>query len=281
LGIGFRISYSLKNLKEGQMNRLIFLLSLIFIITISKNAFSQQLDIDQIELIKETTAAICDTVKDAKGTKTEYQLQGEIQAKLKGLAGKLANVGVEGKGNIGSESFEGLSREATASALEGDRGCRERVFNKMFDKLEALEIKPDQNSRAAVLDPYNHEWRCDISVEDKGKQLAGGTLDFGKVTTEPKMAYARAKFSSRRTRRLSSEIEFDSGAWSLGWFGQCLEGECMGFIDKSEPYNPVFLINRINYDEDMGRIEISGVVMVKEHGKHTNLGLLHGICTPK
>ena len=54
-----------------------------------------------------------------------------------GLVGKLAGASASGKGSLNREEFEGLSRDATGAALEGDRGCRERVFTKMFDRLSS------------------------------------------------------------------------------------------------------------------------------------------------
>jgi len=98
-------------------------------------ASAQQLNPQQIQIIKDTAQSVCNTVRDAKGQKSELQLQGDIKAELGGLAGKIVDAGIAGKGSLSREDFEGLSREATAAALEGDRGCRERVFNKMFDKL--------------------------------------------------------------------------------------------------------------------------------------------------
>jgi hypothetical protein len=89
----------------------------------------------QIQTIKDTAAAICNTIKEARGQKDDLQLAGDVQVKLNGLIGKVVDVGGSGKGSLTREEFNGLSREATGAALEGDRGCRERVFNKMFDKL--------------------------------------------------------------------------------------------------------------------------------------------------
>ncbi len=102
-------------------------------------ASAQQLNQQQIELIQTIAASICDTVKGAKGQKTDIQLQGDIDAKLKGLLSRFAELGGSTKGSLSHEEFEGPSREATATALEGDRSCRERVFDKMFDKLSKAE----------------------------------------------------------------------------------------------------------------------------------------------
>ncbi|MDO9481123.1 MAG: hypothetical protein Q8S96_08875 [Hydrogenophaga sp.] len=96
----------------------------------------QSIDAEQIKLINETASAICNTVNEAKGSKSTVDLEGEVKASLSGLAGKLVKLEGGGLAKLNTEDFEGLTREATASALEGDRGCRERIFNKMFDKIE-------------------------------------------------------------------------------------------------------------------------------------------------
>jgi hypothetical protein len=95
---------------------------------------AQQPTADQIQTIKETAASVCNTVNEAKGRKSDSQIQGEVNAQMKNLLGKVFPVGGSAKGSLTNEQFEGLSQEATAAALEGDRGCRERVFDKMFDR---------------------------------------------------------------------------------------------------------------------------------------------------
>jgi hypothetical protein len=100
---------------------------------VSISAASAQLNPQQIQIIQDTAASICNTVREAKGQNSDVRVQGDINAQLGGLLGKIA--GASAKGSLTKEEFEGLSRDATATAMEGDRGCRERVFNKMFDKL--------------------------------------------------------------------------------------------------------------------------------------------------
>ena len=107
---------------------------------------AQQLNAQQIQIIKDTAASICNTVKEAKGQKSDIQIQGDVRAQLGGLVGKVADIGGSSKGAMTREEFEGLSRDATATALQGDRDCRERLFNKMFDQLSAA---PDQHANRA------------------------------------------------------------------------------------------------------------------------------------
>jgi hypothetical protein len=108
-------------------------------------ASGQQLNQQQIQIIRDTAASICNTVKEARGQKSDVQIQGDVKAQLNGLVGKVVDVGGSGKGSITREEFEGLSREATATALGDDRSCRERLFNKMFDKLSFEPAKPRED----------------------------------------------------------------------------------------------------------------------------------------
>lgn len=135
---------------------------------------------------------------------------------------------------------------------------------------------------AAVRNPYDHEWACDIEVKSReGQTLAAGVLTFGKVTDAPKMEYGKLALKSNRTRRLENQINFNSAAWSLGFFGECLEGECMGFVG-APPYNPMVLVNKVIYDDAKGKLDITGGVMTQRASeKSDTLGLLSGVCRPK
>lgn len=115
---------------------------------------AQQLNPQQIQTIKDTAASICNTIKEAKGQKSDVQIQGDVNAELGGLLGKVANIGGSSKGALTREEFDGLSRDATATALLGDRDCRERLFNKMFDKLSAA---PDPTGNRAPPMPTARE----------------------------------------------------------------------------------------------------------------------------
>ena len=113
------------------------ILSIALVWGIGASGAAAQLKPEQIQIIKDAAAAICNTVRDARGKKSDVQIQGDIKAQLGGLVGKLADAGITGSGSLRTEEFEGISREATASALGDDRLCRERVFNRMFDKLSS------------------------------------------------------------------------------------------------------------------------------------------------
>ena len=71
--------------------------------------------------------------------KSESQIQGDVQARLKGLPGRLLDLGGGAQSSIKSEQFEGFTQDATAIAMQGDRDCRERLFKQMFDKLGSAD----------------------------------------------------------------------------------------------------------------------------------------------
>ena len=118
-------------------------------------ASAQQLNPQQeMQLITETAATICDTVKDAKGKKSDVQLQGDVNTQLSGLAGKLIAAGGGAQAKLSQEQFEGITRDATATALEGDRGCRERVFKEMLNKLRAVREDATKNIGDRLVGSY-------------------------------------------------------------------------------------------------------------------------------
>jgi hypothetical protein len=148
-------------------------------------ASAQQLNSDQIQLIERTVATICNTVKETRGTKSAVQLQGDIKAQVGGLVDKVGESGAGGVGSLTREEFDGLSRSATAVALEGDRGCRERVFNKMFDRLSA-EVPVKVSTGCMVTDPTG----TPLNVRESPNGAMKGTLINGKQVQPLRFASA-------------------------------------------------------------------------------------------
>lgn len=52
-----------------------------------------------------------------------------------------------------SRNYQGLSQDATAAALEGDRGCKEREFNRIFDKFIADDTGTTEAARGTAAAP--------------------------------------------------------------------------------------------------------------------------------
>jgi len=134
------------------MNCLHAIFTFTLLVAGSGSCNAQAFDPRELALIREQATFVCETVREAKGSKTTLQIQGEVSAKLSGLAKKLTDLGISGQGKYTDEKFAGLSQDATAAALEGDRGCRERVFNKMFDRLE-----PPKDKKTSYLENKSRE----------------------------------------------------------------------------------------------------------------------------
>jgi hypothetical protein len=119
------------------MRRQIVFCAAVATVLIGCSSSTYALTNQDVALIKDTAASICNTVKEAKGRKAETQVSADIKAEVNGLIGKLAGAGGSGAGNVtfSQEEYENYSRDAAAELAAGDRQCRERIFNKMFEKL--------------------------------------------------------------------------------------------------------------------------------------------------
>jgi hypothetical protein len=105
-------------------------------------AVSQQLTGDQLAKFAEFARVVCQSVKEARGEKSEAQLQADVEARAPGLLGKVFDVGGGAKGTTSREKFEGLSQEATAHLLDGDRNCRERLVQKLLSAASNPQPSP-------------------------------------------------------------------------------------------------------------------------------------------
>jgi hypothetical protein len=134
-------------------------------------AVSQQLTQDQVTFVAETALRLCQTIPEARGRQSDAQLQSSVQVTLKGLVGRLFNVGAGVTGSVSQEEYEGLSREATAIALEGDRNCRIQMYDKIAQRLAPVlapapapappVIRPPQRSTPQIGE------RCCLVIEDQ------------------------------------------------------------------------------------------------------------------
>ncbi|KXV03225.1 hypothetical protein CR51_18765 [Caballeronia megalochromosomata] len=191
-------------------------LSLLLALALVQNAVAQRLDANQIALIKQTAAELCNTVKNASGKKTETEIQVDVNAKLAGLAGKLADVGTSAKGKLRQEDFNSLSQEATAAAFENDRACRERLFTKMLDKIGLI---PDERSnyrnggRDADLRTVQHYIKYAPAFEGIRPQDDCTGADFDYWTDEFTLDDGALKLVNRRSNR-SPACEGENGR---GW----------------------------------------------------------------
>jgi hypothetical protein len=85
-------------------------------------------------------------VKDITGQNTGILIKGTVMSGLGGLIGKMADAGSIAAGSMSHDEFEGLTRDATAIALDGDRECRMHLFPKMVEALSATSNAVNINS---------------------------------------------------------------------------------------------------------------------------------------
>ena len=97
---------------------------------IAPPAAAQNLDPEAIRLIGEAAAAICGDFA-REGDWSESQIEGAAEAKLKGLAGKLIDLGIEGGGSLDAGNYAGVLREDLGGELKDMRACRLQIWKDM------------------------------------------------------------------------------------------------------------------------------------------------------
>jgi hypothetical protein len=90
-------------------------------------------DVARYKALMEVAKALCDVVKEAKGSKTTDQVEAEVKAKVGGFWGKIFDVGGGAKGTVSRETFDGLTQEEMAKALKNVVGCRERTYARLLN----------------------------------------------------------------------------------------------------------------------------------------------------
>jgi hypothetical protein len=85
-----------------------------FYTIITARAYPQDLETQAkaLELITRTANSICNTV-NTEGSSDSEKVAGAVSAKLNGLIGKLADLGISGDGSFSSEHYAGLIRVRT------------------------------------------------------------------------------------------------------------------------------------------------------------------------
>lgn len=225
----------------------------------AESASAAQVDPQQIELIKNTAASICDVVNEAKGKKSDIQIKGDVKAQLSGLIGKVVDIGAGGAGTITQNEFEGLSQDATATALIGAQGCRERVFNKMFDKLTTIEDKLPKQKATVIEMPssrFVHGERVamatgnvaalygtDVLMNAPPFQSGPNAAEFEVRATASGSYKFQARYASADSRHLNLTVnghQITSNALSAPT--GCFEQNCQIWMEQGE----VFLQEGLN-----------------------------------
>ncbi len=109
---------------------------------------AQGLDRDTIALVRETADSICGEIM-RDGSNRGVEIEGEVNAELKGLAKRLADAGIEGSMRLEDGRYANVLREELPDELKSARDCRIQVFNKLLDRIGPAEQPaapvPDQS----------------------------------------------------------------------------------------------------------------------------------------
>jgi hypothetical protein len=55
----------------------------------------------------------------------------------------------------------------------------------------------------------------------------------------------------------------------------------MTFVEDSPPFNPVFVVQNVIFDEERGAMDLRGAVMARTEGQRRFFAYLAGICKPR
>lgn len=97
------------------------------------------LDRQALSLVVDTAEQICGTYERA-GSRNSVSVEGEVNAELKGLARKLADLGVSGTAQIEDSDYVGVLVEELPEELKDIRACRERIFDKLYEDIDRSDV---------------------------------------------------------------------------------------------------------------------------------------------
>jgi hypothetical protein len=100
---------------------------------------------EALNIIRDFAEDICTTVP-LEQSSHELQLSGDVQIKLKGVVGKIADLGVKGGGTYRDDTSRGVLQSELAKAIHDSDNCRLAVARKLIDKLMPAAVDPPTTS---------------------------------------------------------------------------------------------------------------------------------------
>jgi hypothetical protein len=94
----------------------------------------QQRQAQALMLIRETARDICYDIQQS-GQQTDFQVKGEIQAKVSGVAARIANLGVSATAEVQDSQYQGMVRDQVADVIKRSIDCRKDVFDKLCETM--------------------------------------------------------------------------------------------------------------------------------------------------
>ena len=87
-----------------------------------------------LKLIRETAHGICYDIQQ-HGEQSDFHVEGEIHAKVSGVAAKIANLGIGGTAELLDSQYQGILRQQLAAAIKTSTDCRKDVFDKLYETM--------------------------------------------------------------------------------------------------------------------------------------------------
>jgi hypothetical protein len=179
-------------------------------------AAAQGLDPEALDLIATTAASICGDFA-SQGSASDASLEGQAEAKLKGLAGRLVDLVVEGAGRIADSEYAGVLREQLGDELKDVRACRLQVWKDLQDKLGG---SPQGAVAPAPAPPgVSHQGQARPPAPPPATADLGGGWNF--VTSCPNAFYGQQSFTGYLFLHPAGNGEYQGTIRnSAGAFGQ-------------------------------------------------------------
>ena len=101
-----------------------------------------------LKLISESATEICNTV-ETEGHSRNAELSGNVKAKLGGVLGQIADLGVDGAGKLTSAEYRNVLQQDLAKTLQSNADCKLSVFKllqeKMIGPVTSASAPPQRN----------------------------------------------------------------------------------------------------------------------------------------
>jgi len=138
------------------------------------------------------------------------------------------------------------------------------------EKLAAL-------TRRALDNPKKNAWQGEIVIfnPESDMNLARGQLNFGPTSYKDKIAYANISFDNSTISGLSGKIKATDSCW--GFMGASVDNS-ISLIFSQTVNEPLFVFNKVTKDYTNAYLELRGVLMMKQQGKHSNFAHIRASC---
>jgi hypothetical protein len=147
------------------------------------------------------------------GQADSSEVNGNVTAQLRGLASKLADLGVSGTGRISSEQYQNVLRSDLAATLKDNAACKLKVFETLQTKFLSSESSPPLNITGRWRDVSDPTSVAQVTQNgDQTEITKKGTLTTG---VQYELSGSCTLWSNTFTCRYNAK--YDNGASSTGF----------------------------------------------------------------